>query len=223
MSPSATVFDLDLTLCEHDQDAEDLLARTFERVGVEQFCTPADLAAVTDEIPDAEGDTEFFQYCFEATAERAGADSTAARELALAHDDLIDHSAVSFLPGAEAAIDAARDVGPVTLVTNGSRETQTEKLRALGLADAFDAAVFCDPANGIDPKPDPVPFERALSTVDAAPDETLVIGDSLASDVAGANALGMTSVWVPYDDHSGGGDHSPDHTLNSLADLPDLF
>jgi putative hydrolase of the HAD superfamily len=223
MSPSATVFDLDLTLCEHDQDSSDLLARTFERVGVEQFCTPADLAAVTDEIPEAEGDVEFFQFCFEAAAERAGADPTAARELAEAHDDLIDHSAVSFLPGAETAIDVARDAGPVALVTNGSRETQTEKLRALGLVDAFDIAVFCDPTNGIAPKPDPVPFERALSAVDAAPEETLVVGDSLAADVAGANALGMTSVWVPYDDHSGGEDHSPDHALDSLTELPDLL
>ena len=223
MADVATLFDLDLTLCEHDQDADALLDRTFDRVGVDRYCSPADLAAVADDTPPAESDAEFFEHCFAAAAERAGAARSHARALAEAHDDLIDHSRVSFLPGAEDALAAARAAGPVALVTNGGRETQAEKLAALGVADAFDATVFCDPADGVPPKPDPTPFERALSALAADPDHALVVGDSLAADVAGANAMGLTSVWVPYDEASAGGDHTPDHALETLDGFSDLL
>lgn len=212
----AVLFDLDLTLCEHDQDGDELLARAFDRVGVEQYCTEADLAAVVDDLPRADSDLEFYRLSFEAAARRADADPSYTTTLARAYDDLIDHSAVSFLPGAEAALDAARAAGKVGLVTNGGPETQSEKLAALGIEDAFEATVFC---HGIDPKPDPVPFEQALSALEAAAERSLVVGDSLAADVGGANAMGMTSVWVPRGDRPEDPDPAPDHTLDSLAEL----
>lgn len=222
MPSHVTIFDLDQTLCEHVQDSDELLDRAFDRAGVERYCDVDDLAAVVDDVPSTETDVEFFRYCFELAAERTGADPTHAPALAEAHDDLIDHSQVAFLPGAERALAAAREAGPVALVTNGGRETQSTKLRSLGIADAFDATVFCDPTAGVPPKPDPEPFERALSALDVGPGDALMVGDSAASDVAGATALGMRTAWVPYDDHSGG-DADPDHTLDSLADLPELL
>jgi putative hydrolase of the HAD superfamily len=221
-SPQAVLFDLDLTLCVSTQDADDLLAATFDRAGVDPFCEVEDLAAVASATPECESDREFFAALFDLAAERVdGVDPETVPSWALAdaHDALVDHSAVQFRDGAREALDAALAHGPVGLVTNGGRDTQTTKLDALGVADAFDATIFCDPAAGMPPKPDPKPVRTAVDELDVAPDETVLVGDSKASDVAGAHAAGARSAWVPYDDASDDADHDPHHTFDAPEDL----
>lgn len=218
-TPSTVLFDLDLTLCVRNQSEERLLADAFCHAGVEQYCTPADLAAVVDDVPTATHDVEFYQFCLENAAERLGTDSTGVRVVARAYDDLLDHSDVSLLPGAEAALQFARESGHVGLVTNGSRNTQLEKMAALGIEDAFDVTLFADPDDGVHPKPETVLFERALAALDASPREAIHVGDSLAADVAGANAAGIDSVWVPYEEGVHASERSPTHTLETLGEL----
>lgn len=218
-TPSTVFFDLDLTLCVGNQSERRLLADAFSHAGVEQYCTIGDLTAVVDDVPTATSDVEFYQFCLEAVADRTDADPAGAGAVARAYDDLLDHSDVSFLPGAEAALELTRRTGHVGLVTNGSRGTQLEKMNALGIADAFDVAVYADPDNGIHPKPDTIPFERALAALDAEPTSAIHVGDSLAADVAGAHAAGLDSVWVPYEGRDHAGDHSPTHTLETLGEL----
>ena len=225
-SPTAVLFDLDLTLCVSTQAPEELLAATFERAGVDPFCEVPDLAAVASETPECESDREFFAALFDLAAERVdGVDPASVPSWALAdaHDALVDHSAVRFRDGAREALDAALAHGPVGLVTNGGRDTQSTKLDALGIADAFDATVFCDPAAGMPPKPDPKPVRVAVDALDVAPDEAVLVGDSKASDVAGAHAAGARSAWVPYDDASDDGDHDPHHTLDAPENLRDIL
>lgn len=220
----AILFDLDSTLCVSDQDSEAVLAEAFDRVSVEQYCTVADLVAVSDDIPTAETSHEFYEFCFAAAARRADVETHHASDLATAYEACLDHSAVSFRPGAEAALAAASETN-VGLVTNGDETTQTVKLEALGIADAFDTLVFVDPRGGIPPKPDPEPFERALTELDATPDGAVHVGDSLRADVAGANALGIDSVWVPYEEQEqlAALPHEPTHTLPSLAEFSTLL
>ena len=220
---STVFFDLDLTLCDRNQSEQRLLADAFETAGIEQYCTMDDLAAVVDDVPTATSDVEFYQFCLEAAAEQLGADASGAGTIAQLYHDLLDHSDVSFLPGAEAALDVAREIGNVGLVTNGSRETQLEKLNALGIEDIFDVAVYADPDNGVHPKPHTVPFEHALSALGADPAAAIHVGDSLAADVAGAHAAGLDSVWVPYQHGEMPGDHSPTHTLESLGEFESVF
>ncbi|WP_227131663.1 HAD family hydrolase [Halorubellus salinus] len=221
-SPAAVLFDLDLTLCVSTQESDELLAATFERAGVDPFCEVADLAAVASATPECESDREFFAALFDLAAERVdGVDpgDVPSWRLADAHDGLVDHSAVRFRDGARAALESARDHGPVALVTNGGRETQSTKLSALGIADAFDATVFCDPAAGMPPKPDPKPVQTAVDALDVAPDAAVLVGDSKAADVAGAHAAGVRSAWVPYDDASDDAEHDPHHTFDAPDDL----
>ncbi|MFC6951561.1 HAD family hydrolase [Halorubellus litoreus] len=225
-SPAAVLFDLDLTLCVSTQAPEDLLSATFERAGVQPFCEVVDLAAVASETPECESDREFFAALFDLAAERVdGVDpaTVPSWDLADAHDALVDHSAVRFRDGARDALDAALAHGPVGLVTNGGRDTQSTKLDALGIADAFGATVFCDPTAGMPPKPDPKPVRAAVDELGVTPDEAVLVGDSKASDVAGAHAAGARSAWVPYDDASNDGDHDPHHTLDAPEDLRDIL
>lgn len=227
MTGIATVlFDLDGTLCEHAQDPGAVLARAFDRAGVEQFCTIEDVDAVLDDVPAADTDVEFYDLSLRAAAERCGVavDEADTRAVARAYDELVDHSRVEFAPGAADALAAAREVGPLGLVTNGGEANQTLKLEALGIADAFDATVFCDPAAGIDPKPDPTMFELALSELGADPAETLYVGDSLHADVRGASQLGMRTAWVRNGrERDAPSDPDPTYELGTVGELADVL
>ncbi|AGB33090.1 HAD-superfamily hydrolase, subfamily IA, variant 3 [Natrinema pellirubrum DSM 15624] len=211
----AICFDLDHTLCTSTQDAEALLESTFHRAGREPFCTPADLRAAVPVLPTAETDREFYDNLFTEVATRAGVDTAVAPRLAAEYLAARDPTAVEFRPGAKAALESARDRGRVGLITNGGRETQTQKLRALDIADAFDVRVFTEPSAGIHPKPHAAPFEHALAELEVGPDAAIHVGDSLHADIAGANAMGLDSAWLATD-ADGPRDHEPTYELASL-------
>ncbi len=221
MAPyDAICFDLDQTLCESTQDAAALLERTFDRAGVDQFCTPRELRAVVPSLPTADSDREFYTQLFAEVARQADVPPSISATLTDLYLELRDPTAVQFRPGAEAALDRAAATGRVGLITNGGRPTQIKKLRALGIEDRFDARVFIDPGAGVYPKPDAAPFERALSMLETEPDRAVHVGDSLHADVAGANAMGIDSAWVGTDRAT---DHVPTYKLASLETFEEIL
>ena len=80
------------------------------------------------------------------------------------------------------------------LVTNGASCLQREKLAASGLSARF-AAVAVSGELGVG-KPDPAIFAHALEALGADAADAVMVGNSLAHDVAGARAAGMRAVWV---------------------------
>ena len=220
----AVCFDLDSTLCLPEQSDEEIHEAVFERVGCEAFFTPADVRAVDSaDLPTADSDREYFEAVYREIAGEDHPDAAHIPALAEATVDVVDPTVVSFREGAREALDHVSDRYEVGLVTNGSEETQSAKLERLGLLDSFDVTVFCDPADGIEPKPDPEPFRRAVSALAAAPERTLYVGNWHAGDVVGAHAAGLQSAWVPYERaHETipeDPDPAPTHRLDSLAEL----
>ena len=74
-------------------------------------------------------------------------------------------------------------------------------LAELGIAERLDVAFFSSEVGRR--KPDPEIFQRALDALDVSASETLFVGDTLASDIAGAAALGMRTcqaLWFRADD-----------------------
>jgi len=216
---AAVLFDLDHTLCLPAQDGEALLARSFDRAGVDPLFAPADVDAVdTATLPTAESTREFFGFLFDAAAERADGDPDDADVAAVAdaYVDLYDPADVSVRPGAREALSVARERYDVGLVTNGGRETQIAKLDAVGMADAFAAEVYCDPGAGIEPKPDPTPVTMAIEELGVDPDEAVLVGDDLGVDVAGAHNAGAHSAWVPLDDPRPDPEPAPRHVLDGM-------
>lgn len=221
MSGVTTIcFDLDSTLCVRDQDDEEIHEAVFDRVGVEPIFTPADVANVdATDLPTAESDLEYWENVFRAVATDVGCEAGLAPDLAEAMVDVVDPTAVSFREGARAALDHARERYDVALVTNGAESTQRAKLETLGIRDAFDATVFCDPATGIEPKPDPTPFRRVLADLDSSPDEAMHVGNSHRADVAGAHNAGLRSAWVPLERTAVESGPEPTYTLASPDEL----
>jgi ribonucleotide monophosphatase NagD (HAD superfamily) len=75
-------------------------------------------------------------------------------------------------------------------------------------------------------KPSPAFFTAPLDALGRGPDTALVVGDDLAADVGGGQAIGAATVLV----RSGKGDRpqpgaeaEPDAVLDSVADLPGLL
>jgi putative hydrolase of the HAD superfamily len=97
-------------------------------------------------------------------------------------------------PFPDAALLADLRDRPLVLVTNGAACLQREKLEASGLAGHFDAVVVsADVGIG---KPDPAVFRHALALVDAAPEDAVMVGDTLERDIDGALAAGLRAVWI---------------------------
>jgi HAD superfamily hydrolase (TIGR01509 family) len=74
-------------------------------------------------------------------------------------------------------------------------------LEALGVAQRLDAAVFSSEVGRR--KPDAAIFQQALEELGVAARESLFVGDTLATDIAGAAALGMhtcQAVWFRADE-----------------------
>ena len=97
-------------------------------------------------------------------------------------------------PAAEAVVrDLARD-HRLGLVTNGAPDVQRQKLSHTTLASLFDVTIISAEIGA--GKPDPRIFEAALAALDIAPNGAVMIGDSLARDVAGAHAAGIRAIWI---------------------------
>jgi putative hydrolase of the HAD superfamily len=214
----AALFDLDDTLCRYRRSGAELLAAAFDRTGVEPFVTLEEYHACYPEfVEESDSMADLRERCFASIATTKGRDPAVGRRVARAYADERDHGNVEPLAGVEAAIEATSGLR-LGLVTNGAPAMQASKLEALGLSEAFDVVVHA----GYDApaKPDPGPFERALSVLEASPDRTVHVGNSLSPDVAGAHAAGVRSVWLADPDLEGPVDPEPDHTVASLEELP---
>ena len=223
----AVLFDLDDTLVSYRRSPGEVLELAFAEAGYEQFFR---VEAYYDRFDEYLAQTETLadlrRACFADIAEsvdRPAADGVA---VAAAFDRLRDPTNVDPVPGAHEVLDELAGDYRLGLVTNGSPSAQEPKLTGAGIADAFDTRVFA----GYDtaPKPDREPFDRAVSTLEVDPPRTLMVGDSLSSDVAGAQAVGMRGVYLSEDgEGSDTPDDSesavPDHRIESLAELPELL
>jgi len=103
-----------------------------------------------------------------------------------------------------ALLEALRDRGlKLGLVSNAfdPPELLHRDLADLGVADRLDVAVFSSEVGRRKPHPDI--FRRALDAIGVPPAHALFVGDTLATDIAGAAALGMhtcQALWFRADE-----------------------
>jgi putative hydrolase of the HAD superfamily len=110
----------------------------------------------------------------------------------------------------------------MALVTNSSVRSQTAKIELMGLTSGFDAIVISGDHGIV--KHEPQIFHIALELLGCSPAEAWHVGDSLASDVAGAAAAGVVSVWLNRDGmRRTSSDPTPDIEISSLQELSDLL
>lgn len=103
----------------------------------------------------------------------------------------------------------------LALASNGVEAVQ--KSRVHNLRHYFDEAFISEAIGHV--KPDPAFWDIAFTKIDARPDECLMVGDSLQSDIAGAIAYGMDACWLNRPGRENGSGILPTFTIRSLTEL----
>ena len=117
----------------------------------------------------------------------------------------------------------------IGLVSDGLVDVQRRKLAALGLSDRLDAVVFSDELGRKMWKPDPKPFEVALSKLGSSPGDAAYIADNPTKDFLGPRRMGMGTIRVRY---AGGyyasckapaAEYAPEFQIDDIADLESIL
>lgn len=106
------------------------------------------------------------------------------------------------------------------LITNGFEETQHSKLKYSGLTPFFREVITSEGSNSL--KPQREIFDYALEKAGAITAESIMIGDSLEIDVAGALNAGMDAIHVNFTGAVSEAVRAT-YTITRLEELKDIF
>jgi len=105
------------------------------------------------------------------------------------------------------------------LITNGFEKTQHSKLKHAGLTGYFTEVITSEGSNSL--KPHKEIFEYAFRKTGAAPEESIMLGDSIEVDIRGAINAGIDQVYVNHLDQEPS--IRPTYTVRSLKELENIF
>lgn len=219
--PVETVlFDLDDTLVRYKRSPGEVLQASYEACGLDPIFSVDEYYDRFGELREQHDSIDSLRAdCFRTLAADHGHDPSVGQAVADAYAETRDQRNVEFVPGARRVLDAIHGSVPIGIVTNGTGEAQRAKIDSVGLDRWIDTAIFA--GESVPAKPATEPFERALDALGGAPETTVHVGDSLTSDVAGANAAGIRSVWLAAD--TAASDHTPNHRIGSVEQLLTLL
>jgi|LSQX01.1.fsa_nt_gb putative hydrolase of the HAD superfamily len=128
-------------------------------------------------------------------------------------------------PGMKEALVLLKEKGlKLALVADTRPGTYVNVLKQHGLFGLFDAFAISEELGT--EKPDPRMFQTVLDQLNVSAEEAVMCGNNLARDIAGANALGMTTIWFHWNDRYPTSPPSelavPDYTVRSAAEFLDL-
>ena len=105
------------------------------------------------------------------------------------------------------------------ILTNGFSDTQAVKLERSGIAKYFESVVTSESTGH--KKPDRRIFDYAINLAKAELPNSVMIGDNLLTDIAGAREIGMKNIFYNYGkvEHF----HQVDYEITHLEELKKLF
>jgi len=207
---TAVLFDLDDTLVDHRHANRAAIGGVRERFDELQRVPLDDLLAENGRLLD-----ELHQHVAlgrvavdDARVERyrrlfafAGGNRSGDPEAAARLHRALYHRNRRRVPGALELLEALSAVTRIAVVTNNTQAEQREKLATFGFAPHVTSLVTSEEVGAS--KPDPRIFRTALERVDCAPEDAVMIGDSLVHDVEGALEAGIEPFWFDRDGATG--------------------
>ncbi len=129
--------------------------------------------------------------------------------------------AFTFFPGVKEMLMDLRKHYKLVVITNGPIFSQHPKLKATQMDEWVDHIIV----GGEEPEEKPAAsiFQKALNLVDVKPEEALHIGDSLAADIAGANNMGILSMWVNATGASNPTEITPNFEIRETVELKEIL
>jgi putative hydrolase of the HAD superfamily len=135
----------------------------------------------------------FILSMLETASEIARDDHPAAtvREILFLGREMLAHP-IDLLPGVEEALPALAERAPLVLVTKGDLHHQEAKLAASGLGDWFTGVEIVS-----DKKPKT--YARVFARYGAEPDQAVMAGNSMRSDILPALHAGAYAAFIPFE------------------------
>lgn len=97
------------------------------------------------------------------------------------------------IPHAEESVRAIAEKMPIIILTNGITRTQKSRMSLSPIRDLISGMVISQEVGFSKPRPEI--FRHALDLLNLNPEDALVIGDSITSDIKGANNAGIDACW----------------------------
>ena len=123
--------------------------------------------------------------------------------------------------GAEELLSYLYKKYPLFVASNGPTFQQKNRMELAGLSK-YISGYFISEEVGYS-KPSTKFFEKALSVSGADKNEAIMIGDSLSADIAGANAVGIKSIWISHGEVRGENDPLPTYTVNEISEIKNIL
>jgi 2-haloacid dehalogenase len=127
-----------------------------------------------------------------------------------------------FMPGAPELLGELYRKYRLYIVSNGTAKVQEGRIGSSGITKYMDG-IFISQILGAN-KPDKQFFDICFAEIpDFSLSETVIIGDSLSSDIKGGINAGITTVWFNPKGIENDSDIKPDYTINELSEVPGLL
>ncbi|MDC7219087.1 MAG: YjjG family noncanonical pyrimidine nucleotidase [Spirochaetales bacterium] len=107
------------------------------------------------------------------------------------------------------------------LATNGLADVQYARIKRAGVEKYFDTVAISQELGAY--KPMAEYYEKAMAPYDYKKEEVLMIGDSLKTDMAGAEAFGIDSCWFNPGETLNDGKVSPTYEIARLDEIQSLL
>lgn len=104
------------------------------------------------------------------------------------------------------------------ILTNGFNDVQSVKLERSGLSKYFDKVITSESARA--KKPNREFFDHAIAEIDTHPEQALMIGDNLNTDILGARNYGIDQV---YYNPARNKDYESTYAIGCLTELKDIL
>ena len=127
-----------------------------------------------------------------------------------------------FVEGAEDIIAYLSPKYHLYIASNGVAATQDSRLASSGILPHFDD-VFISERTGYH-KPEREYFDYCFARIPGfRPEEAIIVGDSLSSDIQGGKNAGIATCWFNYRNRPARDDIQPDYTIHKLEELKEIL
>lgn len=220
------LLDLDNTILDFNTAERRALSRAFQTMGLD---FNDDIAALYHKINNRHWEMledgiltrdQVLVRRFEALYRELGREGDAVRTQALYEGYLAEGH--WFLPGAEALLKSLRGRCRLFICSNGVQRVQDGRIASAGIAPYFEK-IFISEHMGAN-KPDARFFELCFSQIpDFARERTIILGDSLSSDIRGGRNAGILTCWYNPTGKQNGGSVTPDYEIRDLAEFEGIL